>query len=292
MHAVPSWVLLLVAGLWTVPTTGLLVRSLRPWGEQQVEGWWMAFTDPFEGWTLDGYRALFSSAVNNSFADGLLNSLAIAVPGTVLPLLFSFTAAYALLWMKVPRAPAIVLLVVALLAVPIQSTLIPLLQVYSGGAHWTLPGLGATVTLIPDVDLAGTLTAVWLTHVGFGIPFGVFLIYHSMAQLPAELFETAFVDGADHSTVLWRIALPLSLPVLAAFAVLQFLATWNDFLVALTLIGGTNPDVLPATVRITSIEGGAGPLAAGGAFVHSAVAIAVFFALQRHVVRGLLTGTT
>jgi len=168
-----------------------------------------------------------------------------------------------------------------------------LLQLYVGGAHLTLPFFDKTVTLIPDFDLAGTTTAVWLTHIGFALPFAIFLLHNYISSLPADLFEAARIDGADHFTMFWRLVLPLSIPVLAAFAIFQFLWTFNDFLVANTM-AGANPDAIPTTIRIANLAGDFGRnehLLPAAAFTQAFFPLVVFFALQRYFVRGLLAGS-
>jgi alpha-glucoside transport system permease protein len=181
--------------------------------------------------------------------------------------------------------------VVALLAVPLQTSLIPLLQLYTGGAHITL--FGETFTLFPDLDLAGTRAAVWLTHIGFGLPLAIFLLHNYISTIPKDVFEAARVDGAEHPQIFWRLVMPLSVPALAAFAIFQFLWVWNDYLVALTFVGG-NPDAAPMTIRLATLSGGRGQdwhLLTAAAFVSIALPVAVFFALQRLFVRGLLAGS-
>ena len=164
-----------------------------------------------------------------------LNSLAITIPATVIPIAFAAFAAYAFAWMDFKGRDWLFIGVVALLAVPIQLSLVPLLQLFVGGAHLTV--FGETFTLFPDLDLAGTTTAVWLTHIGFGLPLAIFLLHNYISSLPADLFEAARIDGADHPTIFWRLVLPLSVPALAAFAIFQFLWVWNDYLVASTFLG-------------------------------------------------------
>ena len=132
--------------------------------------------------------------------------------------------------------------------------LIPLLQMYVGGAHFTIPWLDKTITVFPDLDLAGTTTAVWLTHAAFAMPFAIFLLHNYISSLPKDLFEAARIDGANHFKIFYRLVLPLSVPVLAAFAIFQFLWTWNDYLIAVTMVGA-NPSAAPATVKIASQAG-------------------------------------
>jgi alpha-glucoside transport system permease protein len=243
--------------------------------------------------TFENYRQTFDASTSDSpdMWQHFLNSIAITVPATVIPIAFAAFAAYAFAWMDFKGRDWLFISVVALLAVPIQLSLVPLLQLFVGGAHLTL--FGETFTLFPDLDLAGTTTAVWLTHIGFGLPLAIFLLHNYISSLPADLFEAARIDGADHPTIFWRLVLPLSVPALAAFAIFQFLWVWNDYLVAATFLG-TGSDEAPMTVRLATLSGGRGQdwhLLTSAAFVSIALPLAVFFGLQRYFVRGLLAGS-
>jgi len=243
--------------------------------------------------TVENYRETFSSSTSDSpdMWQHFLNSLAITIPATVIPIAFAAFAAYAFAWMDFKGRDWLFIGVVALLAVPIQLSLVPLLQLFVGGAHLTM--FGETFTLFPDLDLAGTTTAVWLTHIGFGLPLAIFLLHNYISSLPADLFEAARIDGADHPTIFWRLVLPLSVPALAAFAIFQFLWVWNDYLVASTFLG-TGSSEAPMTVRLATLSGGRGQdwhLLTAAAFVSIALPLAVFFGLQRYFVRGLLAGS-
>jgi alpha-glucoside transport system permease protein len=243
--------------------------------------------------TLANYRETFSRSTTDSpdMWQHFLNSVAITVPATVIPIAFAAFAAYAFAWMDFPGRHWLFIGVVALLAVPIQLSLVPLLQLFTGGAHLTIAG--QTLTLFPNFELANSTTAVWLTHIGFGLPLAIFLLHNYISSLPADVFEAARVDGADHPTIFWRLVLPLSVPALAAFAIFQFLWVWNDYLVASTFLG-TGSDAAPMTVRLATLSGGRGQdwhLLTAAAFVSIALPLAIFFALQRYFVRGLLAGS-
>ncbi|MBN2624134.1 MAG: carbohydrate ABC transporter permease [Acidimicrobiales bacterium] len=243
--------------------------------------------------TLENYRQTFDASTSDSpdMWQHFINSAAITVPATVIPIAFAAFAAYAFAWMDFKGRDWLFVSVVAMLAVPIQLSLVPLLQLYVGGAHVT--AFGETITLFPDLDLAGTTTAVWLTHIGFGLPLAIFLLHNYISSLPADLFEAARIDGADHPTIFWRLVVPLSVPALAAFAIFQFLWVWNDYLVAATFLGTGSADA-PMTVRLATLSGGRGQdwhLLTAAAFVSIALPLAVFFGLQRYFVRGLLAGS-
>jgi alpha-glucoside transport system permease protein len=219
--------------------------------------------------------------------------MAISLPATIIPISIAAFAAYAFAWIDFKGRKGLFIATVSLLAIPLQVALIPLLQLYVGGAHVTLPWIDKTVTLIPDFGLVNTTTAVWLTHTGFAMPFAIFLLHNYISSLPRDVFEAARIDGADHFTIFWRLVLPLSVPVLASFAIFQFLWTWNDYLIANTM-AGTNPDAIPTTILIANLAGDFGMnehLLPAAAFVQAFVPLVVFFALQRYFVRGILAGS-
>ena len=178
-----------------------------------------------------------SSAPAPALGRSLLNSAAIAIPATIIPIAIAAFAAYGFAWIDFKGRKGLFIATVSLLAIPLQVALIPRCRCSTTAPSYTLPLLDKTITLIPDFDLAGTTTAVWLTHTGFAMPFAIFLLHNYISSLPKDLFEAARIDGADHFTIFWRLVLPLSVPVLAAFAIFQFLWTWNDYLIANTMIG-------------------------------------------------------
>jgi alpha-glucoside transport system permease protein len=166
-------------------------------------------------------------------------------------------------------------IVVGLMVVPLQMTLIPLLQIYV------------------RFDLAGTYLAVWLAHTGFGLPLAIYLLRNYIGALPRSIIESAAIDGASHFTTFFRLVLPLSVPVIASFAIFQFLWVWNDFLVALVFLGGT-PDVSVVTIKLSELVGSRGQdweILTAGAFVTMILPLIVFFSLQRFFVRGLTAGS-
>jgi len=289
---IPTWILWLIVGLWSLPTVGLFVNSFRARDAQRAGGWWKVFTGDV-GFTFDNYHTVLGASATSKLTDSLLNSFAIAIPATIIPIAIAAFAAYAFAWIDFRGRNWLFIATVSLLAIPLQVALIPLLQLYVSGAHVTLPILHKTITLVPDFNLAGTTTAVWITHTGFALPFAIFLLHNYISQLPGDLFEAARIDGADHFAIFWRLILPLSIPVLAAFAIFQFLWTWNDFLIANTM-AGSNPSAIPTTIRIANLAGDFGRnehLLPSAAFVQAFVPLVVFFALQKYFVRGLLAGS-
>ena len=287
---IPTWVLILVTGVWLLPTAGAFIATLRPWAFGRSSAWWEHLLSP-STWTLESYRIALDSSVNNSFIEGILNSFAIAIPSTLIPLLIASTAAYAIVCVPFRGSRVVFVGILALIAVPIYGVLIPLLQAFVSGVQLTLPLIDKTVTLLPVLGLAGSIPGVWIIHIGSQLPFSIFLLVFAVARVPRSLIDTARMDGASDLQIYSRVVIPLITPVLAALGVLLFLWAWNDFIVALTIIG-PNAAALPATVRFSAVGTMVdGPVPLAMIFIHSSVAIIVFFALQRYFVQGLLTGT-
>lgn len=275
-----------VVALWTIPTLGVLISSLRPEELVNSTGWWTSLAHPFRGaeWTLENYRTALS---NGGFGNAFLNSMAVAIPSTVIPVTVAAFAAYAFSWMDFRGRHVMFVLVVGLMVVPLQMALIPILRLYTGGA--TLGG----VTLIPDLNLSGTFLGVWLAHTGFGLPLAVYLLRNYIGSLPSSIIESARIDGADHFTIFWRLIIPLSVPALAAFAIFQFLWVWNDLLIAYVFLGGSRENRV-LTIALADLVGSRGEnwhLLTSAAFLSMSLPLAVFFSLQRYFVRGLTAGS-
>lgn len=211
----------------------------------------------------------------DDMSGAFINSIVVAVPSTLIPILVAAFAAYGFAWMRFPGRRVLFILVVALLVVPLQIALVPILRDYV------------------SLGINGTYLAVWLAHTGFGLPLATYLLYNYISELPREVLESAFIDGASHFSIFLRLILPLSIPALAAFAIFQFLWVWNDYLVALIFIGA-KADTQVLTQRLAEIVGSRGDdwhLLTAGAFISLLLPLAVFFALQRYFVRGLLSGS-
>jgi alpha-glucoside transport system permease protein len=279
----------LVALLWTVPTFGLFISSLRPEDAIKTTGWWTFFTNP--QLTLDNYdEVLFGqSASSGQLANYFINSLVITIPSVLFPIAFASMAAYALSWIKFRGREWIYIGIFALQIVPLQMALVPLLSFFSRGVS-----LGG-ITLMPAWQLEDEqkFIQVWFAHTCFALPFAVFLLHNFVSQLPSELMEAARVDGASHAKIFRTIVLPLITPALASLAIFQFLWVWNDLLVALIFAGGGD-ETAPLTVRLAELAGTRGnewQRLTSGAFVSIIVPLIVFLSLQRYFVRGLLTGS-
>ncbi len=226
--------------------------------------------------TTDNFRNVISSPMaGQSIGQAFLNTLTVSIPATIIPILIAAFAAYALAWMEFPGRPLLIAAIMALLVVPLQLALIPLLQL-----HNTL-GIGKSYL------------GIWLAHTGFGLPMAIYLLRNYMAGLPREVIESARVDGATDFQIFRRIVLPLSFPALASFAIFQFLWTWNDLLVALVFLGtGNDQQVLTGNlVNLMGSRGGDWEILSASAFVSIAVPLMVFFGMQKYLVRGLLAGS-
>jgi alpha-glucoside transport system permease protein len=276
-----SLAVIVITVLWTIPTLGLFVTSVRPAGDVANSGWWTVFLHP--AFTADNYSTvLFQSTFGASagLMPYLINSLAITIPATIIPLALAAMAAYALAWVRFRGSDTVFFIIFALQIVPLQMALIPLLQFFN-----FFQDLG--------INLNGTYVKVWTAHTMFALPLAIFLLHNFIAQLPKDVMEAATVDGAGYFKVFRTIVLPLSTPALASFAIFQFLWVWNDLLVGLTFAGGT-PDVGPLTVRLAQLGGSFGrnwELLTAGAFISIIIPLIVFFSLQRYFVRGLLAGS-
>ena len=272
--------IIVIALLWTIPTVGLLITSFRHPDDIQTSGWWTVFQHPFElsQYTIQNYQQVILA---DGMGEAFLNSLLVTIPAVVIPITIAAFAAYAFAWLEFPGRSFFFVVVVGLMVVPLQMALIPLLSLY------------VDINDLIGIKLNGEFLGVWLAHTGFGLPLAIFLLFGYMSTLPAEIMESAYVDGASPMTTFIRLVLPLSVPVIASFAIFQFLWVWNDLLVALVFLG-TNPEKTVVTARLSALVGERGQdwhVLTSGAFLTMILPLIVFFALQRYFVRGLTAGS-
>jgi len=271
-HLPTHVVVLILVGIWLIPTIGLFINSFRPSADVQSSGWWTAIFQPSQ-LTLDNYTYVFNQS---GLGPAFVNSLFITIPATIIPIFVAAFAAYAFAWMSFPGRNILFVAVVGLLVVPLQTTFIPVIQLFA------------------NFGLNGQFLAVWLAHTGYGLPFAIYLLRNFMGQLPREVFESASIDGASPVTAFFRLALPMSVPAIAALAIFQFLFVWNDLLVALIYLGAGNPQNDPLTVVVANLVSSLGDgwwYLAAAAFISMALPLAVFFGLQRYFVRGIVGGS-
>ena len=272
--------IIVIALAWTIPSVGLLITSFRNPNDIQTTGWWTVFQHPFElsQYTIQNYAQVITA---DGMGEAFLNSLLVTIPAVVIPITIAAFAAYAFAWLEFPGRTFFFVVVVGLMVVPLQMALIPLLSLY------------VDINELIGIKLNGEFLGVWLAHTGFGLPLAIFLLFGYISALPAEIMESAHVDGASPLTTFTRLVLPLSVPVIASFAIFQFLWVWNDLLVALVFLG-TNPEKTVLTSRLSALVGERGQdwhILTSGAFVTMIVPLIVFFALQRYFVRGLTAGS-
>jgi alpha-glucoside transport system permease protein len=272
--------IIVIALVWTIPTVGLLITSFRHPDDIQTSGWWTVFQHPFElsQYTIRNYQQVILA---DGMGEAFLNSLLVTIPAVVIPITIAAFAAYAFAWLEFPGRSFFFVVVVGLMVVPLQMALIPVLSLY------------VNINDLIGIKLNGEFLGVWLAHTGFGLPLAIFLLFGYMSTLPSEIMESAYVDGASPLTIFIRLVLPLSVPVIASFAIFQFLWVWNDLLVALVFLG-TNPEKTVVTARLSALVGERGQdwhVLTSGAFLTMILPLIVFFALQRYFVRGLTAGS-
>jgi len=259
-----------IALVWLVPTVGLALTSFRKPPAIASSGWWHSLTQ--WDWTLHNYDSVITAT---GMGHAWVNSVIITVPATILPLTLGALAAFGFAWVPFPFRDTLFLIIVALMIVPIQTSLVPLLKLFANNGH-----------------LNNHYYGIWLAHTAFGLPLAVFLLRNFFVTLPKDLIEAARIDGASNLAIFRRIVVPLSVPALASFGIFQFLWVWNDLLMALIFV--SDPSKQPMTVRIPyllSTYGQEYNLLAAAAFLLMILPLVVFFSLQRYFVQGLLAGS-
>jgi alpha-glucoside transport system permease protein len=258
-----------VAAFWLLPTLGLFVESLRDPADNAATGWWTVFTEPGQ-LSLRNYQHLLA---NDAILGSLWNTVLITVPSTLLVVAFGALAGYALAWIEFRGRDALFILVVALIVVPVQIAIIPDAKIFSA------------------LHIYGNTPAVVAFHVAFGLPFAIFLLRNFFLGIPKDMLESARMDGGSELVIFRRVVLPISWPAIASLAIYQFMWVWNDLLVALVF---ARPEHAPITYQLqsqmrtfsTNID-----VIGPGAFLSMVVPLAVFFALQRYFVQGVLSGS-
>jgi alpha-glucoside transport system permease protein len=276
-------VVYLLVFLWTVPTFGVLASSFRKEIDVKTTGWWQIFWKP--SLTFSNYtQVLGSKTAGDNLSHFFINSLRITIPAVIISVGIAALAAYAFSWMEFKGRDWLFVVVVAMLVVPLQMALVPLLRLFTGGAH-----IGH-ITIFPYLGLKNSIVPIWIAHTCFGMPFCIFLLKNFIASLPKELIEAARVDGAGHLTVFRKIVLPLSVPAIASLGIFQFVYIWNDLLIGKVFGGSTNTPLIAKLVDLSGSRGQSWHLLTAAAFISMVVPLAVFFSLQRYFVRGLLAG--
>ncbi len=255
--------------IWLIPLLGLLVTSFREEKSIKETAWWTALLNPLgdQGWTLGGYHDALEI-----FVEPIFTTLAVVIPSVIMPVLFAAYAAYGLSHLRFRGRQVLYALLVSMLVIPLQVAFIPLLKLWVG------------------LGLKGSWISIWITHSAFGMPLAISILYAFISRLPSELIEAARAEGASHYQIFWNIVLPLTFPAVTAYAVFQFLWTWNDMMVALVFLNSDKTVVNVAMVSLLQRIGTNWQSLSTGAFLTMVIPVIVFFAMQRFLVRGLLGG--
>ena len=227
--------------------------------------------------TLDNYKEVL---LKEGLGQAFLNTLAVALPATLIPLIICSYFAYALTWMKFYGRDILLATIIASLVVPLQMCLIPVLTIYND--FGALFGVSAK-----------SFPGIWMAHTGFGLASTTFLLWNFLKTLPSEMIEAARVDGATHYDTFIKIVVPLSIPSFASIFILQFLWVWNDLLVGLVFLD-KHPSEIILTAKLKELLGSRGEnweILTTGAFVSMTVPLFIFFSLQRYFIRGLVAGS-
>jgi len=256
----------LVALVWILPFMGVFMTAIRPLDEL-LNGWWN-----FQ--TFRPTISNFSGAWNHptaALSRGMLNSLIVAVPATLLPLFVATMAGYGLSRYKFRLRTPLLALVIIALALPQQTIAVPIFQ------------------MMNVLNLVDTYLGLIIVHTAWGIPWIAFFMRNFFTTIPKAMEEAASIDGASDITIFFKVVLPLAMPAIGSAFALQFTWVWSDFFLALILI--YSPDKLLATQRIPLMRGvyhvdwG---LLSSAAILVMVVPIVVYLILQRYYIRGMV----
>ncbi|MFM1984595.1 MAG: hypothetical protein RL723_1030 [Actinomycetota bacterium] len=261
--------------VWSTPTVGLLITALRDRDEAAATGWWEAVFNPLgQTWSLDS----FAKAIDGGMLNALIATLVITIPATILPLVIAANAAFAFTFIQFKGREILFASLVALMVLPLQSALIPVLK----GMVWLKKTFG--------IELVGNYASAWIVHAAFALPLAIYILRNFMMTLPTSLIEAARIDGASYYQIFWKLIIPMSIPSIASFAIFQFLWVWNDYLIAFIFVGEQKAVMTYKLLRLLGQYGDGWQTVAAGSFISLVIPVMVFFALQRYFVRGLTAG--
>ncbi len=268
--------LTLLTAIWSIPTVGLLITSIRSRDVANTSPWWDAIFSPVnQAWSLDAYSNALSSG---GMFNAMVNTLVVTIPSVILPLLVAANAAFAFTFLEFKGREIYFAIIVALMIIPLQSALIPVLRAMVAFQKAT------------HIQLTGNFPSAWLIHCSFALPLAIYILRNYMLSLPASLIEAARVDGATWYQIFWRLVMPMSVPALASFAIFQFLWVWNDYLIAFIFVGEQKSVMTYRLLRLLGQYGDGWLDVAAGSFISLIVPLIIFFSLQRYFVRGLTAG--
>ncbi|XLZ72430.1 carbohydrate ABC transporter permease [Massilia sp. SR12] len=269
------YVFLMSAALFfLLPLYVMLATSLKSMDEIRLGN---IFSLPLAP-TLDAWRAAWSEACTGAACEGVQggfwNSLRIAVPSTLIPIALGALNGYALSFWR-PRGAGLLFGILLLGAfVPVQVMIYPLVRMMAG------------------LGVFGSLPAIVLVHLVFGMPVLTLLFRNYYAALPQELFHAARIDGGGFWRIFWHVMLPLSVPMLVVAAIMQLTGVWNDYILGLVFAGRDN---LPMTVQLNNvINTTTGTrlynVNMAATILTAMVPLAVYFLSGRWFVRGIAAG--
>ena len=268
--------LTLLTAIWSIPTLGLLITSFRSRDVADTSPWWDAIFSPVnQAWSLDAYSNALSSG---GMFNAMVNTLVVTIPSVILPLLVAANAAFAFTFLEFKGREIYFAIIVALMIIPLQSALIPVLRAMVAFQKAT------------HIQLTGNFPSAWIIHCSFALPLAIYILRNYMLSLPASLIEAARVDGATWYQIFWRLVMPMSVPALASFAIFQFLWVWNDYLIAFIFVGEQKSVMTYRLLRLLGQYGDGWLDVAAGSFISLIVPLIIFFSLQRYFVRGLTAG--
>jgi alpha-glucoside transport system permease protein len=267
--------LLVLTAIWSIPTVGLLITSLRRRDQAETSPWWDVFIDPVnQAWSIDAY----SNSLQTGMLDSLVNTLVVTIPSVILPLIIAANAAFAFTFIEFKGREIYFAILVGLMIIPLQSALIPVLRAMVSFQKAT------------GLQLTGNYPSAWIIHAAFALPLAIYILRNYMMSIPVSLIEAARVDGASYYQIFWRLIMPMSVPALASFAIFQFLWVWNDYLIAFIFVGEQKSVMTYRLLKMLGQYGEGWQDVAAGSFISLALPLIVFFALQRYFVRGLTAG--
>ena len=251
-------------------------RSKETFTKKKGKRIFVSATSP-PSFTLDNYKEVL---LREGLGQAFINTFAVAIPSTLIPLIICSFFAYSLTWMRFYGRDLLLATVIAALVVPLQMSLIPILSIYND--------IGALFGVA-----AKSFPGIWMAHTGFGLASTTFLLWNFLKSLPNEMMEAARVDGATHYDTFIKIVIPLSIPAFASIFILQFLWVWNDLLVGLVFLD-KHPSEIILTAKLKELLGSRGEnweILTTGAFISMSVPLLIFFSLQRYFIRGLVAGS-
>lgn len=277
VRVLPTISLLILVTIWSIPTFGLLITSIRQKDQANLSGWWDVIFNPFEQvWTFQAFETVLS---RDQMFQSLISTIVVTLPATILPILIAANAAFAFTFINFKGREWFFSFIVALMVVPLQAALIPFLKLLVWFKNNT------------NIVLVGNYPSAWLVHSAFAMPLAIYIFRNYMLSLPSALIEAARVDGASFYQIFWRLIIPMSAPALASFAIFQFLWVWNDYLIAFIFVGDERMVMTYRLLRLLGQYGDGWQNVAAGSFLSMMIPLLVFFSLQRYFVRGLTAGS-